>query len=90
MALMAQVATLIVQSPPTITILKGNNFEEALRELNNLYIPHRVTTVADNEFPLPSAQNREQKSNKTTFYICQGNSCLTPETDIQKVKLLLK
>ncbi|MCW4468689.1 thioredoxin domain-containing protein [Flavobacterium sp. MFBS3-15] len=60
----------------------GENAAEAIREINNLYLPHIIVAGCEEESAVPFLQNRLVKD-RLMFYVCRNNACNLPHSNLE-------
>ena len=93
------VALIISRLKPVEVVIDGDrNGEDTrlmLRTVNSFFIPGKAVTLVDNTIrnrlarQLPVISSVKRLDNKTTVYICKGQSCKPPVTDPEEVRNLL-
>ncbi|WP_042275003.1 thioredoxin domain-containing protein [Faecalimicrobium dakarense] len=80
----------IYPSKEIVCVAKNKEDVKALKDvLNEIYNPNTIVIVKDENYKkelIPYLSDYGLKDNKTTYYICQNNSCSQPFNDIEKLK----
>ncbi|WP_432714258.1 thioredoxin domain-containing protein, partial [Pedobacter sp.] len=66
--------------------IAGNGFAEMVKELNNNYIPNKITIAGTNS-SLPLLKDKQ--SIETKIYICRNNACQLPVNTVEEALKLI-
>lgn len=80
----------VYPSKEVICVVKNKEDIKYLKDvLKGIYNPNMIVVVKDENYRkefIPYLSNYELRDNKTTYYICQNNSCTQPFNDIEELK----